>query len=89
MVVAVGQHKPKVTGYLGWLISPQDLAAVGYMRLLQDRTAATLMLIISAHVAPGMEVWSNQWASYHNVGTIPAWSYCSPYSKPFCPIGHR
>ena len=89
MVVAVGQHKPKVTGYLGWLIPPQDLATVGYMRLLQDRTAATLMPIISAHVAPGTEVWSNQLASYHNVGTIPAWSYCSLYSKPFCPIGHR
>ena len=44
---------------------------VGYMRLVQDRTAATLMAIISAHVASGTEVWSDQWASYHNVGTIP------------------
>ena len=43
------------------------------MRLVQDRTAATLMAIISAHVAPGTEVWSDQWVSYHiaNVGTIP------------------
>ena len=41
------------------------------MRLVQDRTAATLMAIISAHVAPGTEVWGDQWASYHNVGTIP------------------
>ena len=45
--------------------------AVGYMRLVQDRTAATLMAIISAHVTPGTEVWSDQWESYHNVGTIP------------------
>ena len=33
--------------------------------------AATLMAIISAHVAPGTEIWSDQWASYHNVGRIP------------------
>ena len=39
--------------------------------LVQDRTAATLMAITSAHVTPGTEVWSDQWASCHNVGTIP------------------
>ena len=41
------------------------------MELVQDRTAATLLAIISAHVAPGTEIWSDQWASYHNVGRIP------------------
>ena len=41
------------------------------MELVQDRTAATLTTIISAHVAPGTEIWSDQWASYHNVGRIP------------------
>ena len=45
--------------------------AVGYMELVHDRTAATLIPIISAHVAPGTEIWSYQWASYHNVGAIP------------------
>ena len=57
-----------------WVFGMVDTStkpAVGYMRLVQDRTAATLMAIISAHVAPGTEVWGNQWASYHNVGTIP------------------
>ena len=41
------------------------------MELFQDRTAATVMAIITAHVAPGTEIWNDQWASYHNVGRIP------------------
>ena len=45
--------------------------AKGYMELVSDRTSATLLPIIAAHVAPGMEVWSDQWASYHNVASLP------------------
>ena len=45
--------------------------AVEYMELVSDRTAATLMAVINARVAPGSEIWSDQWASYHNVRTIP------------------
>ena len=41
------------------------------MELVSDRTAATLMSIITAHATSGTEIWSDQWASYHNVGTIP------------------
>ena len=41
------------------------------MELVQDRTAATLLPIIRAHIAPGTEIWSDQWPSYHNVGSIP------------------
>jgi len=36
-----------------------------------DRTGATLIPIISAHVAPGPEIWNDQSAPYHNVGAIP------------------
>ena len=54
-----------------WLSTSTGTVAVGYMELVQDRTAATLLTIISAHVAPGIEIWSDQWALYHNVGRIP------------------
>ena len=43
-----------------------------YMKLGSDRTAATgtLLPIIAAHIAPGTEVWSDQWASYNNVASL-------------------
>jgi len=55
------------------MVDTSSTPAVGYMELVHDRTAATLIPItmISAHVAPGTEIWSDQWASYHNVGAIP------------------
>ena len=51
------------------MVDTSSRPAVGYTELVHDRTAATLIPIISAHVAP--EIWSDQWASYHNVGAIP------------------
>ena len=41
------------------------------MELVPNRTAATLLPIIAAHVAPGTEVWSDQWASYNIVASLP------------------
>ena len=46
-----------------WVFRMVDTSAwpaIGYMELVQDRTAATLMSIISAHIAPGTEIWSDQ-----------------------------
>ena len=67
-----------------WVFGMADTSsrpAVGYMELVQDRTAATLLAIISAHVTPGTEVCSDQWASYHNVGRIPVTvQSITPYS---------
>ena len=53
------------------MVDTSTRPAVGYMELVSDRTAATLMSNITAHVTPGTEIWSDQWAAYHNVGTIP------------------
>lgn len=41
------------------------------MQVVCDRTAATLLPIIAAHVSPGTTVRSDQWAAYNNVSTIP------------------
>ena len=53
------------------MVDTSTSPAKGYMELVSDRTAATLLPIIAAHVAPGTEVWSDQWASYHNVASLP------------------
>ena len=45
--------------------------AVGYMELVPQRDAATLLPIIQQHVLPGTTIWSDQWAAYNNVGTLP------------------
>ena len=43
-----------------------------YMEIVSDRTAATLLPIMAAHVVPRTtEVWSDQWASHDNVLSLP------------------
>ena len=45
--------------------------ALGYMELVPDRTAATLLLIIKAHVRPGTKVVSDEWWAYNQVAQLP------------------
>ena len=45
--------------------------ALGYMEIVQQINAATLLPIINTHVAPGTEVWSDEWSAYHNISCLP------------------
>ena len=45
--------------------------ALGYMEIVAQRDAATLLPIIQAHVAPGIIVHSDQWAAYNRINTLP------------------
>ena len=45
--------------------------ALGYMEIVPDRSAATLLPIIQAHVAPGTIIHSDEWSTYHRVGGLP------------------
>ena len=45
--------------------------ALGYMELLPDRRAGTLLPIIQAHVKPGTIIASDEWRAYSNVGQLP------------------
>ena len=45
--------------------------ALGFMQIVPDRTAATLLPILQQHVAQGSVVHSDQWASYNQVGNLP------------------
>ena len=44
--------------------------SLGYMELVDDRSSSTLLPIIQAHVAPGTEIWSDQWAAYNTVNSL-------------------
>ena len=44
--------------------------ALGFMQIVPDRTAATLLPILQQHVAQGSVVHSDQWASYNQVSNL-------------------
>ena len=45
--------------------------ALGYMELVQRRDAATLLPLISQHTLPGTTIWSDDWAAYNRVSSLP------------------
>ena len=58
-----------------WVFGMVDTSltpSLGYMQLVPDRTAATLLPIIQAHVAPGTTVQSDEWSAYNAVAGLPA-----------------
>ncbi len=45
--------------------------ARGYMQVVQNRTAATLLPIINTPVAPGTIVHTDEWSSYSCILSLP------------------
>ena len=45
--------------------------ATGYIQIVPDRTAATLLPIIQAHVLPGTIIHSDMWSAYRRVQSLP------------------
>ena len=57
-----------------WVFGMADASqnsAVGCMELVPQGDATTLLPIIQQHVLPGTTIWSDQWAAYNNVGSLP------------------
>ena len=44
---------------------------MGYMEIVPNRTAATLLPIIQSHTLPNTTIHSDQWQSYSRVQTLP------------------
>lgn len=53
------------------MVDTSHTPALGYVEVVQQRDAATLLPIIQQHTKPGTEVWSDQWAAYNTVSTLP------------------
>ena len=53
------------------MVDTSHTPALGYMEIIPDKSAATLLPIIQAHTAPGTTIHSDEWRAYSRVGTLP------------------
>ena len=52
------------------MVDTSSSPALGYMEIVQQRNAATLLPIIQAHTLPGTVVHSDQWSAYSQVASL-------------------
>ena len=64
------------------LVDTSHIPALGYIEVVAQRNAATLLPIIQNHVAPGTIIHSDEWASYRRAANLPNVA-AHPYSQPF------
>ena len=53
------------------MVDTSQQPALGYMQLVPQRDASTLLPIICAHTSPGTTIHSDEWAAYRRVSNIP------------------
>ena len=53
------------------MVDTSTTPSLGYMELVPDRTATTLLPIIQQHVLPGTTIHSDEWSAYRRVGSLP------------------
>ena len=53
------------------MVDTSHTPALGYVEVVAQRDAATLLPIIQQHTRPGTEIHSDEWAAYNNVSTLP------------------
>ena len=53
------------------MVDTSQTPTVGYMEIVHQRDAATLLPIIQAHSAPGTIIHSDEWSAYYRVASLP------------------
>ena len=53
------------------MVDATHTPALGYVQIVNQQNAATLLPIIQAHIARGTVVHSDEWAAYNRVATVP------------------
>ena len=74
MYICKQHHRGRSTTNEIWVFGLVDTSrtpALGYMEIVSDGSAATLLPIIQAHVAPDTIIHSDQWAAYNSVPSLP------------------
>ena len=64
-------HPPRSEIWVFGMVDVSHTPALGYMQIVSKRDAATLLPIIQQHVARGTKIYSDQWAAYRQVSTLP------------------
>ena len=63
-------HRGRPTTEQIWvfgLVDTSQTHSLGYMEIVPQRDAATLLPLINNHVAPGTIIHSDEWAAYNRV----------------------
>ena len=64
-------HAPASQVWVFGMVDISHTPALGYVEMVDQRDAATLLPIIRRHTNPNTEIHSDQWAAYTNVAALP------------------
>jgi len=71
MVKAKYHHGHQLTVPQCWVFGVYDpKTKLGYIQLVAERDAATLLPIIQRVVVPGTTIWSDEWAAYGQLSSL-------------------
>ena len=73
-VPSIQHHRGRPPHEQIWVFGLADTSqtpALGFMEVVQQRDAATLLPIIQQHVAPGTIVHSDEWKAYSKISELP------------------
>ena len=64
------ERHPRADAWVFGMVDTSTQPAIGYMELVPDRSAATLLPIIRRHVLPGTTIRSDMWRAYNGISQM-------------------